>query len=108
MDARIDQRRYETRARILKALAHPSRLKLIDKLSEREEVCVCDLTETIGCDMSTVSRHLAQLRAAGIVESEKRGQMVFYRLRVKCLQSLFGCIESVARSHVEEHLVVLS
>ena len=45
--------------------------------------------------MSTVSRHLTQLKNAGIVESEKRGQMVFYRLRVKCLKSLFGCIESV-------------
>lgn len=108
MSAREERIRYETRARILKALAHPSRLKLLDLLAEQEEVCVCDLTEKIGSDMSTVSRHLAQLRNAGVIESEKRGQMVFYRLRVKCLQSLFGCIESVVQCQIDDHLPVLS
>ena len=80
-----EKAKYETRAKVLKALAHPARLKLVDVLSEHEEVCVCELTEAIGTDMSTVSRHLTQLKNAGIVESEKHGQMVFYRLRVKCL-----------------------
>jgi ArsR family transcriptional regulator len=108
MESRETRIRYETRAKILKALAHPSRLKLVDRLAEQEEVCVCDLTEVIGSDMSTVSRHLSQLRAAGIVESEKRGQMVYYRLRVKCLKSLFACIESVVKCNVDEHLIVLS
>jgi ArsR family transcriptional regulator len=81
---------------------------LVDVLSEHSEVCVCDLTETIGMDMSTVSRHLAQLKNAGIVDSEKRGQMVFYRLRIKCLKSLFGCIESVVKCHVDQQLHVLT
>jgi DNA-binding transcriptional ArsR family regulator len=108
MESRAERIRYETRAKILKALAHPSRLKLIDKLAEQDEVCVCDLTEVIGSDMSTVSRHLAQLKNAGIVESEKRGQMVFYRLRVKCLKGLFQCIESVVQCNVNENLSVLS
>jgi DNA-binding transcriptional ArsR family regulator len=108
METRAERIRYETRAKILKALAHPSRLKLIDKLAEQDEVCVCDLTEVIGSDMSTVSRHLAQLKNAGIVESEKRGQMVFYRLRVKCLKGLFQCIESVVQCNVNENLSVLS
>ena len=103
-----EKAKYETRARVLKALAHPARLKLVDVLSEHEEVCVCELTEAIGTDMSTVSRHLTQLKNAGIVDSEKHGQMVFYRLRVKCLTSLFGCIESVVKGHVESQLKVLS
>jgi DNA-binding transcriptional ArsR family regulator len=77
---RAEKAKYETRAKVLKALAHPARLKLVDVLSEHDEVCVCDLTEAIGSDMSTVSRHLTQLKNAGIVESEKHGQMVFYRL----------------------------
>ncbi len=84
---RNERAKYETRTNVLKALAHPARLKLVDLLAEHEEVCVCDLTEEIGMDMSTVSRHLTQLKNAGIVESDKRGQMVFYRLRVKCLKS---------------------
>lgn len=100
--------KYETRAKVLKALAHPARLKLVDVLAARDEVCVCDLTDVIGMDMSTVSRHLAQLKQAGIVDSEKRGQMVFYRLRVKCLNSLFACIESVVKGHVDVQLTALS
>ncbi|QDU57499.1 ArsR/SmtB family transcription factor [Aeoliella mucimassa] len=105
---RAERDKYETRTKVLKALAHPARLKLVDVLAEHEEVCVCDLTETIGMDMSTVSRHLTQLKNAGIVESDKRGQMVFYRLRVKCLKSLFGCIESVVKCNVDKQLNVLS
>ena len=105
---RAEKAKYETRAKVLKALAHPARLKLVDVLSEHDEVCVCDLTDSIGSDMSTVSRHLAQLKNAGIVESEKHGQMVFYRLRVKCLTSLFACIESVVKCQADEQLKVLS
>ena len=105
---RAERAKYETRAKVLKALAHPARLKLVDVLAEHEEVCVCELTEEIGMDMSTVSRHLTQLKNAGIVESDKRGQMVFYSLRVKCLKSLFGCIESVVKCNVDQQLKVLS
>ncbi len=105
---RAERAKYETRAKVLKALAHPARLKLVDVLAEHDEVCVCDLTAAIGMDMSTVSRHLAQLKNAGIVESDKRGQMVFYRLRAKCLKSLFACIESVVKTHVDQQRKVLS
>lgn len=105
---RSERARYESRAKVLKALAHPARLKLVDELTAHEEVCVCDLTEAVGSDMSTVSRHLAQLKNAGIVESEKHGQMVFYRLRVRCLTNLFACIESVVKGHVDDQLRVLS
>jgi ArsR family transcriptional regulator len=105
---KTEKAKYETRAKVLKALAHPARLKLVDVLSEHDEVCVCDLTEAIGMDMSTVSRHLAQLKNAGLVESEKRGQMVFYRLRVTCLPNLFRCIESVVKCQVDHQLRVLS
>jgi len=105
---RAERAKYETRTKVLKALAHPARLKLVDVLAEQDEVCVCELTEVIGMDMSTVSRHLSQLKNAGIVESDKRGQMVFYRLRVKCLKSLFSCIESVVKCNVDQQLKVLS
>ncbi len=105
---RAEKTKYETRTRVLKALAHPARLKLVDVLAEHDEVCVCELTEAIGMDMSTVSRHLSQLKNAGIVDSDKRGQMVFYSLRVKCLQRLFGCIESVVKCQVDQQLQVLS
>lgn len=84
----------EARARVMKALAHPSRLFIVDELS-RGERCVCELTEMIGADVSTVSKHLALLRQAGIVLDERRGQQVFYRLRVPCILNFFGCVEAV-------------
>ena len=79
----------------MKALGHPTRLFIIEELSRAGERCVCELTEMIGDDISTVSKHLSLLKAAGVVRSEKRGQQVFYRLRVPCLLSFFSCIDAV-------------
>ncbi|OHB84805.1 MAG: transcriptional regulator [Planctomycetes bacterium RBG_16_64_12] len=98
----------EARAKIIKALAHPARLLIVEELSQREERCVCELTDLIGSDMSTVSRHLAQLKEAGIVEDERRGKMTFYRLRVKCLMNFFDCIESVIRCNVRSQQELLT
>jgi len=97
MDAKT-QARFEARARVLKALAHPSRLYMVDVLSHGER-CVCDLTEMVGSDMSTVSKHLSVLKAAGIVADEKRGMQVFYNLKIPCVLRFFDCVSEVmARS----------
>ncbi|MGZ8900479.1 MAG: ArsR/SmtB family transcription factor [Limisphaerales bacterium] len=85
---------YKTQARIIKALAHPTRLFIVNELS-RGERCVLELTDMIGVEMPTVSRHLGLLRQAGILEDEKRGAQVFYRLRVPCVLNFFKCIEAV-------------
>ena len=77
---------------MLKALAHPTRLLIVDELGEAGERCVCELTELVGADMSTVSRHLSQLRGAGIIEDERRGAKVFYKLCFPCLGKLFECL----------------
>ncbi|RPJ48319.1 MAG: transcriptional regulator, partial [Candidatus Latescibacterota bacterium] len=53
----------EARARIIKAMAHPTRLFIVDELA-RGERCVCDLAEMVGADVSTVSKHLSILRNA--------------------------------------------
>ena len=82
------------RAAVYKALGHPTRLFIVDELS-RGERCVCELTEMIGADVSTVSKHLALLREAGLVLDDRRGQQVFYRLRVPCILNFFGCVEAV-------------
>jgi ArsR family transcriptional regulator len=100
--------KYELRAKIIKALGHPARLAMMDELVTHGEKCVCELTELVGADMSTVSRHLSQLKAAGLVEDEKRGRMIFYRPRIKCLASFFGCIESVIQSHVNDQQDLLT
>ena len=85
---------FEERSAVLKALAHPSRLMIVDELSHGER-CVCDLTELVGHDLSTVSKHLNLLKINGIVTDEKRGKQVYYRLKVPCILNFFHCIESV-------------
>lgn len=93
--------RYDARARIVKALAHPTRLFIVDELSKRER-CVCELTAMVGADISTVSKHLSLLKTAGIVVDEKRGTQVFYSLRVGCVLKFFDCVEAVMQSVAKE------
>jgi len=100
--------RYEARAKIFKAMAHPTRLFIVDELARGGEKCVCELTEMIGVDMSTVSRHLAVLKGVGILEDEKRGSMVYYRLRLKCVLSFFDCVESAMKRNAEDQYKLLS
>ena len=102
MDSKL-YARYEARARIIKAMAHPSRLFIVDELS-RQKRCVQELTEMIGADVSTVSKHLSVLKNAGIVQDEKRGAQVYYSLRVPCVLNFFSCVETVMKSLVEEQI----
>lgn len=79
------------RAEIFKALGHPARLAMVMALGEGER-CVCELQKRVGSDMSTVSKHLTVLRAAGLVESDKRGKQVFYSLRLPCTLGFLSCV----------------
>lgn len=98
--------RFEARAKIIKAMAHPTRLFIVDELS-RQERCVQELTEMVGADTSTVSKHLSVLKAAGIIEDEKRGAQVYYSLRVPCVLNFFGCVEAVLESKAKEQMQLL-
>jgi len=93
MDAK-SFRKYEGRSRVIKALAHPSRLYIVDKLAERE-YCVNELTSLIGSEMSTVSKHLSVLKNAGVVKDEKRGASIYYSLRIPCILNFFKCADAV-------------
>lgn len=92
---------YEARADVAKALAHPSRLLMLDALAEGE-LCVKDLTELVGADQSTVSKHLAVLRGAGIVADRKEGACTWYRLRVTCLEGFWGCVEAALQLRLDD------
>ena len=98
---------YEARARVAKALAHPSRQLILDALAE-SEMCVAELTELVGADQSTVSKHLAVLKNAGVVDDRKEGSMTFYRVKIRCLRGFWQCVESVLRKNLEEQRVVIS
>lgn len=81
------------RAQIAKALAHPTRLFILDQLG-RKPCCVSDLTEMIGDDVSTVSKHLAVLKAAGLVRDARRGSQVFYSQKDPAVQDLIRALEA--------------
>jgi ArsR family transcriptional regulator len=80
----------------MKALAHPTRLFIVDRLGEGER-CVCELTEMVGADVSTISKHLSVLKNAGIVADDKRGTQVFYSLRVPCVLRWYTCVDGVLK-----------
>lgn len=85
----------------MKALSHPTRLFIVDQLA-RTEHCVNELTEMVGCDMSTMSKHLSVLRDAGIVRDEKRGACIYYTLRCPCILTFFTCTDNVMKTVRDE------
>jgi DNA-binding transcriptional ArsR family regulator len=91
-----NRKRFIAQAKMLKALAHESRLMIVDRLS-RGECSVRDLRELVGGDLSTVSKHLALLRAHGIVEDRREGTTVYYRLLTPCVCSVFTCATQVLK-----------
>jgi len=87
---------FAKQAKMLKAVAHESRLLIIDRLS-RGECSVGDLRNLVGSDLSTVSKHLALLRAHGIVEDRREGTTAYYRLITPCVCNFFTCAAEVLK-----------
>ena len=85
---------FRRQAQVLKALAHASRLMIVDRLS-RGEATAGELTTLVGSDQSTVSKHLAMLRAYGIVTGRRSGNTVVYTLNTPCVVQFFSCASGV-------------
>lgn len=94
---------YKAKAAVLKALGHPTRLWIADQLSQGER-CVCEFVKEIDADFSTVSKHLNILKQAGIVEDEKRGLNVYYRLKVPCILNSMSCVEAVLKAKLKSQI----
>ncbi len=88
------------RSAVIKALAHPSRLLIAEALMGGE-MCVCDLKDLVGADMSTVSKHLSIMRQAGVLVSDKRGLNNYYRLACDCLGDFLRCLDQLAPRNVK-------
>lgn len=101
-----NQALLEAKAKVLKALSHPTRLYIVEQLAQGEK-CVCKFTEEINADFSTISKHLSVLKQAGLVKDEKRGKMVFYSLQVPCVLNFMACIESVVKTNLEAQIALL-
>ena len=105
MDSKT-QSRLSARAEIIKAIAHPTRLFIAERLTERDH-CVCELTKLICADVSTVSKHLSILKSAGIVVTRKEGNKVYYHLKTRCILRFMNCIESVLENSVKARASVI-
>jgi DNA-binding transcriptional ArsR family regulator len=95
----------ELKASILKALGQPTRLKILDLLRNGER-CVCEIFSAIQEEQSNVSRHLALMKAAGILASRKQGQMVHYRVRDPRVFKVLDGVSTLLKNHIEERKIL--
>lgn len=90
----------KVRADILKALAHPVRVLIVNALTDGDR-CVCELNKLADIDQSNISRHLAMLKKAGIVSDRRDGMKVFYHLQTPCILKAFECAVEVVRAEAK-------
>ena len=88
----MDKRKLEKLSGVFKALSHPTRLWMVEQLFVSEQ-CVCEFVDVLKLDFSTVSKHLSILRQAQIIEDDKRGKNVYYKLRAQCIPTIISCLE---------------
>lgn len=90
-----DKEKLEKVAKVLKTIAHPVKLQILQILAENEPLDVSSICEAVGdtCQISMMSHHLAKMKDNGIVRSEKDGKQVYYRLADRHILNLFDCIE---------------
>ncbi len=96
----------QARAKVIKALAHPTRIFMVDLLS-REDLSVTELTEAVGADVSTVSKHLSLLKQSGILIDRKDGNRVHYSLVCPCIMEFIHCIDDVIYGEAERGMSCL-
>jgi ArsR family transcriptional regulator, arsenate/arsenite/antimonite-responsive transcriptional repressor len=85
-------------APMFKALGDPVRLRLMSMIASRPEACVCDLTGAFDVSGPTISHHLRVLREAGLVDAERRGTWVYYRVRPEAVAQLGALLDLSGRS----------
>ena len=89
-----DNPKYQRMSQIMKAMAHPTRLYILDLLAQKE-YCVCELQKEIGTDISTVSRHLTVLKNAGLISSRKVNNQVRYKLLCPSVLDFYNCLTKI-------------
>jgi len=88
---------YDTLASLGQAMAHPTRLRILDALA-RQEACVCHLTTLLGQRQAHVSQHLRVLKDAGLVSDRRDGQMVYYSLADGRTAAVVSLLKDLSRA----------
>lgn len=94
--AALDEAEAERLARSFKALADPTRVRLLSLIAAGQggEACICDMTAVVGLSQPTVSHHMRQLVDAGLVTREQRGKWAYYAVVTEALAALGGALTS--------------
>ena len=85
-----DKNRLDVTAELFRAIGHPMRLSMLEKLKE-EPWCVCELAAKLGLNKSVASKHLSLLHDVGVLDVEKRGTQVIYSLAAPCVVEMSRC-----------------
>ena len=91
---RVEQKKLERAAYVLKCVAHPIRISIIDLLEQRERLTVSELQEVLQVEQSLLSHHLTNMRDKGIVDTKREGKNVFYFLTDKSITSIIDVINN--------------
>jgi ArsR family transcriptional regulator len=102
MDDKITQKKSD----FLKALAHPTRLNILQSLREGER-CVCEIIELVDAEQSNTSQHLSILKKKNILTSRKEGLKVIYRIKDDKIFLLLNLLEQLIASQMEESMDIL-
>lgn len=94
----IDMKILESAASMLRVVAHPVRIQLINILVSETKLSVTELQQKLGITQSMTSQHLSALRRVGVVDYEKEGNVSRYYLKNKNVLKLLECVERCARS----------
>lgn len=92
---------YEKQADIAKAIAHPVRVAVLEYVKDGEQ-CVCDIAEAVGTERSNLSKHLAIMVNAGVLQSRKEGLKVMYCIKTPCVLKFLDCIKECLKEQASE------
>lgn len=98
---------FEKQAEVVKAIAHPLRIAIVDFLKDGEQ-CVCDIAEHVGSERSNVSRHLSVMVSAGVLRWHKEGLKVIYNLKTPCIVDFLSCVSACLKEQLQEDKKLLS
>ena len=96
----------EIRSKVIKAMAHPVRLMIVDMLKDGETT-FAEINKRFWSDKSTTSKHLLVLKDAGILSSRKAGMDTIYRLETPCVIDFFDCVTRVIENNVKRQQICL-
>ncbi len=94
MNVSLENEKLEKVAYILKTIAHPLRIGIVDILSKYDEKSVNEICDSLGSEQSLTSHHLQNMKLKGILGSRRDGKNIYYHLKIKEVISVISCIEN--------------